>query len=90
VGGIPKKTETFFFFEIDKDRIHDFRTQLAQLLPLITSTAQIINDRERISQNKDAAGKDGSLPLLELSGVNIAFTHKGLLQVSHVVLRCHD
>lgn len=72
LGGLPKKTQTFLFFQIDQNRVQDFRTQLYQLVPLITTTAQTVKDRAKIAQNK---GK----PLLKLSGVNVAFTHKALL-----------
>ena len=72
LGGLPKKTQTFLFFLIDKNHVHDFRTQLSHLVPLITTTAQTIKDREKINQNKGG-------PLLKLSGVNVAFTHKALL-----------
>lgn len=72
LGGLPKKTQTFLFFQIDKNRVQDFRTQLSQLVPLITTTAQTVKDRARIAQNKGGH-------LLKLSGVNVAFTHKALL-----------
>lgn len=80
-GGLPKKTETFYFFQIDPAYVRDFRTQLTQLLPLITSTAEVLNDqRPQIAQSKKYAAEQGSdPPLLEISGVNIAFTHKGLI-----------
>jgi len=51
-GGLPKKTQTCFFFQIDKARVHEFRTQLAQLVPMITSTAQVLSHRHNIAQNK--------------------------------------
>lgn len=83
LGGLPKKTETFFFFQIDHARVHDFRTKLTQLIPRIKSTAQVVDDRKKIEQSKkDAAGKPNPPPLIKLSGVNIAFTHKGLLEVN--------
>ena len=78
INGLPKKTETFFFFQIDKNRVHDFRAQLAHLVPLITSSAQAIDDQNKIAQHK----KGGHGGLLKLSGVNVAFTHKGLTAVS--------
>lgn len=72
LGGLPKKTQTFLFFQIDKNRVHDFRTQLSQLVPLITTTAQTVKDRAKLNQHKGGG-------LIKLSGVNIAFTHKALL-----------
>jgi len=81
-GGLPKKTETYFFFQIDNARVHEFRTQLTQLVPLITTTAQVLSDRAKITQNKnDAADKKVAPPLLTMSGLNLSFTHKGLVQV---------
>ena len=80
-SGLPKKTETYFFFTINKDRVHDFRTQLTHLIPLITTTAQARSGRDKIVQHKVAPA--GQKPLyVELSGVNIAFSHKGFVQVS--------
>lgn len=80
--GLPKKTQTYFFFQIDNLRVHDFRKQLVKLIPLITTTAQAIVDQEKIAQHKKstAQGK-GAPPLLKLSGVNLVFSHKGLLQL---------
>ena len=72
----------YFFFQIDVTRVHDFRIQLAKLVPLITTTAQVANDREKIVQNKkNAAGKNVAVPLLKMSGINIAFSQKGLSKV---------
>lgn len=71
LGGLPKKTQTFLFFQIDKNRVKDFRTQLGQFVPLITTTAQAIKDREKIKEGRGQG-------LLKLSGVNVAFSQKGL------------
>ncbi|KAL6720877.1 dye-decolorizing heme-containing peroxidase [Lecanora helva] len=83
LGGLPKKTQTFLFFQIDANRIQEFRKQLTKLVPLITSTAQVIKDRTKIGQNKQAAEdpKTRSNLLVKLSGVNIAFSHTGLVQI---------
>lgn len=82
-GGLPKKTQTFFFFQIDKPRIQDFRKQLAKFVPLITTTAKVIEDRGKIDQSRKEAvrGPNAKTPLVPLSGVNIAFTQKGLVQI---------
>ena len=86
VGGLPKKTETFYFFQIDPHRVHDFRTKLTQLIPHIKSTAQVVDDRKKLAQNKkDAADKKHPPPIIKLSGLNIAFTHKGLVQVKSLL-----
>lgn len=85
-GGLPKKTETYFFFQIDSVRVHEFRTQLAKLVPHITSTAQALSDRQKIAQNKkDAAEKKDVPEDLKMTGLNLSFTQKGLTQVSSTV-----
>ena len=72
--GLPKKTQTYYFFHIDSARVHDFRVQLGKLLPLITTTTQATENWNQIAQHKAQ-----SLPgLLEMSGVNIAFSRNGL------------
>ena len=79
LGGLPKKTQTFFFFRIDKDRsgaVDEFRKQLSQLIPLITFNDQSKKDHDTIDNNK---GKG----LLKISGVNLAFTQEGLATVSY-------
>lgn len=106
-SGLPKKTETFLFFRIDDARVHQFRTQLAKLVPLITTTSQVVKDRERIAQHKKdmperTGGQEvlkdnrGPPPFLGISGVNLAFTHKGLQKVGSTAsyaldrsLACH-
>lgn len=54
---------------------------------MITTTAEVLNEqRPKIAQSKkDAAEKGTDPPILEMSGVNIAFTHKGLILVSHLL-----
>lgn len=86
-GGLPKKTETCYFFRINDAYVHDFRTQLAKLVPLITSTAEVLNDqRKQLAQNKkDAAEKKITPPLLKICGVNISFSTKGLKKVGQAV-----
>jgi hypothetical protein len=100
-AGLPKKTQTFLFFQIDNARVHEFRTQLAKLVPLITTTVQVMNDLEKIVHHKKSvASKHGILEhlktsewqehltpeLLKLSGLNLAFSEKGLVKVGRVVI----
>lgn len=77
LAGLPKKVETYFFFKIT--HVDDFRSQLIQLLPLLTTTAQVIEDQQKIAQYKGGMLQKGRL--LELSGVNLAFSQKGLEQM---------
>lgn len=51
-----------------------FQTQLLDLVPLITTTADTTSTRKRIGEHKRHY-KEG---LLELSGINLAFSQKGL------------
>ncbi|KAJ9618693.1 hypothetical protein H2203_008897 [Taxawa tesnikishii (nom. ined.)] len=76
--GLAKKQETFLFFRIS-DHVDAFRTQLASFVPLITS----VNGAKKLHQNikdakKEAAKAGKEPPLLEMSGINIAFSQKGL------------
>ncbi|MCJ1287576.1 hypothetical protein MMC26_006928 [Xylographa opegraphella] len=82
LAGLPKKSQSYYFFEIDEHRVHNFRKQLLHLVPFITTTAQVISDKAKIVTAKKTA-TDGKIapPILEISGVNIAFTQKGLLEL---------
>lgn len=81
--GLPKKTEQFFFFQIDDGKVKEFRTALANLIPLIRTAAQALDDQKKIEQSQKEAGDKGvTPPLLKLSGVNIGFTQAGLKLVS--------
>ena len=80
-AGLPKKTQTYFFFQIVAVKVDDFRAQLTHLLPLITTTAQVIDDQNKIANAK----KQGS-GLVKLSGVNIVFSRKGFTVVSELCL----
>ncbi|KAG8529720.1 uncharacterized protein KY384_005201 [Bacidia gigantensis] len=71
--GIAKKTETYYFFQIDSSRVNDFRKQLSQLVPLIYTSAKSQDDKKKIADRKRTdAG------LLKIGGVNIVFSRKGL------------
>ena len=82
LSGLPKKTQTYFFFQIDDLRVQEFRAQLAHLIPSITTTAQVKENRSRITQyKKDHAAGKVNQALLEISGVNLAFSQNGLRKV---------
>lgn len=57
--------------------MNSFRTELTHLLPMITTTAQVIDNQGKIADAKKQG--DG---LLKLSGVNIVFSRKGFTVVS--------
>jgi hypothetical protein len=100
-AGLPKKTQTFLFFQIDNARVYEFRMQLAELVPLITTTVQVMNDQKKIVHHKKSVasqratqeyletsdGQEHLTPeLLKLSGLNLAFSEKGLEKVGRVVI----
>lgn len=73
--GLPKKKELFFFFEIlDATK---FRKQLVEFAPFVTSVKDAEDERKAIERHK----KQRSPGLVKLSGVNIAFSHKGFVKV---------
>jgi hypothetical protein len=67
--------ELFFFFEILN--VAAFRHQLVRFVPLVTSVADAQKERKTIEDHKRQK-KPG---LVKLSGVNIAFSHKGFVRV---------
>ncbi|KAF2451251.1 Dyp-type peroxidase [Karstenula rhodostoma CBS 690.94] len=91
IVGLSKKTEIFFFFRVVNGTA--FRTQLKNLVPLITTADQATGERTAIRAFKAARagganGVDGqttlgeiteNAPLLSVVGVNIAFSQKGLI-----------
>lgn len=78
--GLPKKTETFFFFRIEDSHVEKFREQLSYLVPLITTGVQARDNQKKIVQYKEkrAASKDPMPELLTIAGVSVAFSKKGL------------
>ena len=78
--GLPKKTQTYFFFQIDHVRVKEFRSELTNLIPLISSSASVHDDHVKIAQHKTdiANGKIRQGQLLQMSHVNICFSKKGL------------
>ncbi|KAI9652145.1 MAG: hypothetical protein M1831_007177 [Alyxoria varia] len=71
LAGLSKKTQTFLFFQIKETHATDFRKQLNQLIPLITTTTQAVSDRQKIIEER----RNG---LVKVSAVNITFSNKGL------------
>lgn len=77
---MPKMTQTYVFFQITNT--HAFRTALSALVPIITSTDQVLGHHQAIAQNKQKAQSIGQKPqLLDISSVNIAFSQTGLTTV---------
>ena len=74
--GFPKRVQTFLFLVINDAA--SFKKELKELIPLITTTAQIQQSRKDIANHK-ASNQSG---LLKTLGINIAFTKSGLAKVS--------
>ncbi|KAM5541397.1 hypothetical protein V8D89_004951 [Ganoderma adspersum] len=78
--GLPNGVQDYLLFQID-DGVVAFRKRLNLLVALLTTTAQVQDDREKIASYKNAVAKLGIiLPLLPTWGVNIAFSHSGLVK----------
>ena len=74
-SGLPKKTQLYIFFQIAD--VTKFRQDLVRFIPLITTVAQVLKDRDAIEDHKKK-----KLPgLLTLVGVNISISHKGFVKV---------
>jgi hypothetical protein len=73
--GLPKRAERFMFFKITE--VPRFRKHLAELVPMITTMKQVLDDHGSIDDHK----KTGAGTLIPLSGTNIAFSHVGLSKV---------
>ncbi|KAL0948438.1 hypothetical protein HGRIS_011015 [Hohenbuehelia grisea] len=71
-GGLPKKTETFYFFEVTK--VDRFRSQFSEFVPLVKTAAQVNGHREEIYAHKQQK-KPG---LVTFAAVNVAFSQSGL------------
>ena len=73
--GIPKRFEDFLFFNIGN--AEEFKIDLKQLIPAITTTQNIKDTRGQISALKN----QGTDSLLKVVAINIAFTSSGLKKV---------
>ncbi|TRX88292.1 hypothetical protein FHL15_010796 [Xylaria flabelliformis] len=78
--GLGKKHQSFFFFRIKAGQASGFRDDLRSFIPLITTTTEAKKFHQAINEGKKEAAKQGKpFPLIENSGVNIAFSKKGLV-----------
>lgn len=78
--GFPKRAEDFIFFAVNDAAA--FKKNLGQLIPLITTTAQVQQERKDICNHKDL-NKPG---LVKCLGINIAFAKQGLSKVNYRIL----
>ncbi|KAI0451629.1 hypothetical protein F5B21DRAFT_378645 [Xylaria acuta] len=78
--GLGKKNQSFFFFRVKAGQASGFRNDLRSFIPLITTTTEAKKFHHTINEGKKEAAKHGKpFPLIENSGVNIAFSKKGLV-----------
>ncbi|KAI1346831.1 hypothetical protein F5Y01DRAFT_319408 [Xylaria sp. FL0043] len=78
--GLGKKNELFFFFRVRAGRASSFREDLRLFIPLVTSTTEAKKFHHSIKEGKkEAAEQKKQFPLIDNSGVNIAFSQKGLV-----------
>lgn len=78
--GLPKKFQSFYFFDITNPA--EFRKRLQKIIPLITTTTQALADTAAIQKHKS----QGHTSLLKLVGTNIAFSQAGLTTVRYFLL----
>ncbi|KAK0199294.1 peroxidase TAP [Desarmillaria ectypa] len=76
LGGLPKKTETCFFFQITNP--NSFKAHLKLFIPLIKTTAQVVADRKAINDQKKKTPHGQKPSLIPMVGVNIAFSRFGI------------
>ncbi|KAF8654275.1 hypothetical protein AX16_003570 [Volvariella volvacea WC 439] len=77
LSGLPKKTETYYFFEITDPAT--FKTHMKRFIREIKTVKGVLKDREAIERHRKEHSKDGRKPpLIPLVGVNISFSHFGL------------
>lgn len=79
-GGLPKKTQTYIFFQIVDGK--KFVQDLKELIPLIKTVEQVLKDRDDIAKHK----KEKKPGLIKMVGVNISLSYTGLRAVSISVL----
>ena len=79
LDGLPKRVESFFFFQIADGHVKDFCLSLKQVAKEIAHVDNTAQMRQDINDGK-AARKEGGL--VEMAGANIAFSWKGLQKFS--------
>ncbi|KAL0954306.1 hypothetical protein HGRIS_003305 [Hohenbuehelia grisea] len=75
LAGLPKKTETYFFFQVSD--VNRFRGQFAKFVPSVTTTAQVVAGRQAIQEHK-SQNKEGLIPM---AAVAVAFSNAGLIKL---------
>jgi len=75
LSGLPKKTETFYFFQIIQET--KFKSDLHRFIPLIKTVQDVLKDRAEIEKHKRDNRSHIKPLLIPLVGVNISFSHLG-------------
>ena len=78
LDGLPKRVESFFFFQITDGHVKDFCRSLKTLVNDISHVDNTAQMRQDIGDGKSTR-KEGDL--VEMAGANIAFSWKGLQKV---------
>jgi hypothetical protein len=78
LDGLPKRVESFFFFQIADGHVKDFCRSLEELANDISHVDNTAQMRQDIRDNKPT-GKEGDL--IPMAGANISFSWKGLQKV---------
>lgn len=84
LDGLPKRVESFFFFQIADGHVKDFCLSLKQVAKEIAHVDNTAQMRQDINDGK-AARKEGDL--VEMAGANIAFSWKGLQKMATVLAK---
>ncbi|PPQ90336.1 hypothetical protein CVT25_007738 [Psilocybe cyanescens] len=94
LSGLPKKTETLYFFQITDAQ--KFRRDLVNFIPLVKSVAEVLKDREDIDKHKNGHGHgyghghNVRPHLIPIVGVNISFSHVGFKKLNIDDSKLHD
>jgi hypothetical protein len=81
--GLPKRAESFFFFQIADGHVKDFCRSLKQVAKEITHVDNTAQMRRHIIDGK---AERGAGDLVEMAGANITFSWKGLQKVSGSII----
>jgi hypothetical protein len=82
-----KERRNFLFLQDQRLEYSHFCKQLGDLLPRITTAIEVQHDQAKIAKEKKRARLEGTdSQIVDMTGINIAFSQQGLLQVSDTIL----
>jgi hypothetical protein len=84
--GVPKKVEEYIFLQIVTEKVDQFKKDLCDIIPFITTTRQAEAFQAAIGKSKEDAGRNHGeanpvTPLIPVVGVTIGFSTFGLAKV---------